>query len=144
MPYWDTSALAKLYLPEADAAMFVKLAVTEPGIITSLITRYEMRCLFSRKCALEGAPPAVADAAFADFERDIAKGRISIVPFAEQLDSAMRKLLQLCGRASPAILLRTLDAIHLAAALSSGTTTIVTTDARMRKAGLAAGLTLTP
>ncbi|MDP9290930.1 MAG: type II toxin-antitoxin system VapC family toxin, partial [Verrucomicrobiota bacterium] len=140
MQYWDTSALAKLYVVEADAAAFVGVALANPAILTSAITRFEMRCLLSRKCALEGAPVEIATATLGDFERDVARGRISVVAVDQHLNSPMEKLLKLCGGRSPSIALRTMDAIHLSTALSSGADTIVTTDTRMRTAGKAVGL----
>ena len=48
MSYWDTSALVKLSLLEADSARFVLLAATGSQIVTADIARFEARAAFRR------------------------------------------------------------------------------------------------
>ena len=43
MSYWDTSALAKLYLPEPDSADFAQKAASDALMATARLTLYEMR-----------------------------------------------------------------------------------------------------
>lgn len=57
MSYWDTSALGKLYVPEADSADFDQKAARDPLIITSSLARLEMHRIAFRKEA-EGQIPA--------------------------------------------------------------------------------------
>jgi predicted nucleic acid-binding protein len=48
--YWDTSALVKLYVTEADSSYFFQLiSKTDEPIISSAVATAEALCVFYRK-----------------------------------------------------------------------------------------------
>ncbi len=55
MSYWDTSALAKLYVSEPDSADFERHAAAASQIAVSAIGRLELRAVLRRREA-EGSP----------------------------------------------------------------------------------------
>ena len=48
MSYWDSSALVKLYVKEADSAQFEALALAEP-LVTGTLALHEVRTVFRRR-----------------------------------------------------------------------------------------------
>ena len=65
MQYWDTSALAKLYVSEPDSAQFAAyLAATGP-ITTSELARWELFRVLARKEAEGLIPTGAAEAILA-------------------------------------------------------------------------------
>jgi uncharacterized protein len=129
--YWDTSALLKLYLPEPDSAFFVELiSRANKPIRTSAVARVEMKCaLLRRHGELESHAGAEA---FGQFAKDCAAGRILFVPCGESVLSEAEKIAALVhGRERP-VMLRSLDAIHLASAVAIRAAMVVATDLRLR------------
>lgn len=56
MSYWDSSALVKLFVKEADSAQFEAMAVVEP-LVTGTLALHEARTVFRRREA-EGVLPS--------------------------------------------------------------------------------------
>jgi uncharacterized protein len=127
--YLDSSALLKLVLPEAERAALESAIAAWPDRLTSELSAVECRRAVRRQ------PEA---AVLSPFMEDILSS-ITLLRF----DSA---LLRLAGAIGPPGL-RSLDAIHLASALSIGDypEAFVTYDERLAEAARAAGLNvLTP
>jgi uncharacterized protein with PIN domain len=55
MAYWDTSCLVKLYVPEADSAVFTAHISGGATVVTSAIARLELWATLRRK---EAAGPS--------------------------------------------------------------------------------------
>ena len=125
--YVDSSALMKRYVDEHDSDLAVEMMATDPVLVTSRLTEIEVRRNLSR--LLEG--PELADA----------RRR-----FATDLDAFALVALDAttCGeaaRVAEQTLCRSLDSIHLAAALRAGaTTTFLTFDIRQAQAARGLGL----
>lgn len=134
--YVDSSALAKLYVPEPESdrldgflrgrrdLMISELALTE---VLSAIARRSREGSLSDAAAFEIRDALMADADGGSFSR------LDLSPNIHR--EAERLLL---GTSS--IHLRTLDALHVALAMSGGATHLITFDHRMRTAATQAGL----
>lgn len=152
MSYWDTSALVKLYLEEADSAVFEQhlLDTTSPIIITpsppviSEIGLYEARATFHRKESEGALPNGGAQTLYARLAQDVTTRKVTVIDFGEALEQKYEQILSRCYKMKPFIPIRALDAIHLASALSASETEIVATDKRLRDAAGALGLSLFP
>jgi len=55
--FWDTSALANLYVPEFDSSDFAWIAGAMGALVVAAITPYEARTVFRRR-EQEGMIPA--------------------------------------------------------------------------------------
>lgn len=144
MSYWDTSALAKLYLVEPDSATFDVLAQRAAPIRISPLVRYEARLTFLRR-EREGVIAAHAAVVLSRrLDQDIADGKIEVIAPDFAIEHQFEQVVQAClNRAAP-ISIRTLDALHVAAALSVGETEFLSNDQRQRAAAVAVGLAVLP
>ncbi len=134
--YLDSSALAKLYVPEPESdaldawlrgrrdLMISELVLTE---VLSAVARRRREGLLSAGQAVEIRDALLADASSGVFHR------LDLSPAVHR--EAERLLFQV--ESAP---LRTLDALHLAAALVGSATHVITFDARMRAAAAHVGL----
>jgi len=134
--YLDSSALAKLYVPEPESdrldallrgrrsLMLSELAITE---VLSAVARRKREGVLSADQAYEIRDAVLADADSGSFDR------LDLSPVVHR--DAERLLLS-----SDLLPLRTLDALHVALALSGAATHVATFDLRMRAAALQAGL----
>ena len=134
--YLDSSALAKLYVPEPESdrleaflrgrrdLLISELTITE---VLSAVSRRRREGMLSASQALEIRDAVLADADSGSFHR------LDMSPVMHR--EAERLLFHI-----ESVALRTLDALHVAAALLGSATYIVTYDARMRTAALHAGL----
>jgi uncharacterized protein len=127
--YLDSSALLKLVLSERETPALVDALARWPDRLSSVLLPIECRRIVLRA----GNPPAVA----AKLGQELA--RVTTI----RLDEAVQKLAAMIGPSR----LRSLDAIHLASALSIGDYpgAFITYDERLADAARAAGLNvLTP
>lgn len=124
--YADTSAVLKRYVDEADSDRAVELLAGDPEVVTGRHTVVEVRRNLARVLA-----PADATDARAAFAEDL--GAMSIV----ELDAATCELAATVAEQTG---VRTLDAMHLGAALRLGTAmTFLTFDVRQAHAARALG-----
>ena len=75
MDYWDTSALAKLYLRESDSALFSARVTSFRAVTCSELTRWEMYGVFVRKEAEGQIPVGAAEALFSRFSAHAPQAR---------------------------------------------------------------------
>jgi predicted nucleic acid-binding protein len=134
--YVDSSALAKLYVPEAESEildaflrdrrglMISELAITE---VLSAVARRKRERELRAKQANE-----IRDAVLADADSG-AFGRLDLNPKVHR--EAERLLF-----ATDSLSLRTLDALHIALAISGSASHVLTFDRRMREAAAQVGL----
>jgi uncharacterized protein len=134
MSYWDTSALAKLYLQEPDSADFLRKAANEPVIVTAKLALIEMRRVAFRKESEGFIQAGTAEAILNQMNQDISSGEVRIVEMDARVEVALNAIMATCYRRTPPLPLRTLDAIHLTAAQVAGETELVVTDRRLREA----------
>jgi predicted nucleic acid-binding protein len=136
--YIDSSALAKVYVPEAESdlldeflrgrqdLMISELVVTE---VISAVARRRREGSLKAEQANEIRSAVLSDAASGSFQR------LDLNPSVHR--EAERMLLS-----AVSVPLRTLDALHIALALSGAATRVITFDARMADAAALHGLHL--
>lgn len=145
MAFWDTSALLKLYVRERDSDRFHGLMQSLPEkTAISQFTLAEMhRALWAKEFA-RTVPVNFAQKAYGEFRADIETAFLDVVPFGRAVQEEFDRIVPICYRASPPVPLRTLDGLILASALLARTVRLVTTDSRMRTAGMLLGLHVLP
>ena len=117
--YVDTSAALKLVVEEAESVALASWADEHPEVVATLLVETELR----RAAHRLGVPQT----AVTDLLRRLALFEVTAGTFRE------------AGRL-PGATLRSLDALHLAAALRLGCRTIVTYDERMASSARELGL----
>lgn len=137
--YIDTSALAKWYIPEAGAEAFATYMLDEAEeAVTSGLTTVELRCVFARKRRAGHLTPELEHELYGRFLRQVADGEMRLLPCDHTMFGSARELIdRLTG-----IPLRTLDALHLAAALAADARELATADRVMGDAARLLGLRL--
>jgi uncharacterized protein len=136
--YVDTSALAKRYINEAASEQVEAFLAEQSLLIVTSLTRAEMRSLIARRRRQNELAAVLEAQVFASFLDDIRQGYLVEHQLAAaMLDGAVNLIEQL-----PTVPLRTLDAVHLAAAQQLGAERIATADATMRDAAVELGLAL--
>jgi predicted nucleic acid-binding protein len=139
----DTGFIASLYLEEstsnaADAALGTN---REPLPLTPLVA-LELRNAFNRAVQRQRITAAERDALWRDVEADIADGFLVPTPVASgQLHDQAR---QLSDRYTPTLGTRSLDLLHVAAALLLGAKVFFSFDDRQRKVAASEGLKVKP
>ena len=128
--YVDSSALLKRYVDEPDSDLADSLLGSDPTVLTARHTIVEVRRNLAR--LLDGRDLAAARAAFAS---DVEV--LSLVELDEVTCEAAATVAEVTG-------VRTLDALHLAAAQRVGGPVVpfLTFDARQAQAARALGLTV--
>ncbi len=146
MSYWDSSSLAKLYLKEPDSDLYLALAKTAIPVRTSPLGQFEVT-LAIRRHEIEGKlDRQSADALVDELLFDIGEDTVALIATDFDIHAEFQHVLQTCMQRPQPISIRTLDALHLAAALSAGEseTEFVSNDNRQRAAAVALGLTVLP
>ena len=133
--YVDSSALAKLYVPENNSDEVDSFLRGKVGLMISELSITEVLSAIARRKREGELSPDVAnrmrDALLADADSG-AFARLHLDPAVHR--EAERLLL------TTSVPLRTLDALHLALAFSGAATHLLTFDSRMRDAALQSGL----
>jgi predicted nucleic acid-binding protein len=134
--YLDSSALAKLYLPEVESDRLDRFLRGRIGLMISELAVTEVLAAVARR-KREGELRAddalkIRDAVLADAE----SGSFGVLDLTPLVHRAAERLLL----GTDSLALRTLDALHVALALSGVATHVVTYDVRMRAAAAHAGL----
>jgi len=139
----DTGFIASLYLEEstskaADAALGTKRV---PLPLTPLAA-LELRNAFNRAVQRQRITAAQRDALWQDVEADLASGFLVLTPVAA--DELHHKARQLSDRYTPTLGTRSLDLLHVAAALVLEARVFFSFDDRQRKAAASEGLKVKP
>ena len=128
--YLDTGTLAKRYLNEARSDDVDAYVCANSPLAISTLTKVEMRCLLARRRRDGCFDAAMENRLYATFRDDLRRGFLvqhavgdSTVAGASDLVASL-----------PGIPLRTLDALHLAAAMALGAECLVTSDHIMAEA----------
>ncbi len=140
MSYWDTSAIAKLFLDEADASRFRELEMQSDRITTSSLTRFEARVLFWRHESSRTITAGMAAKFTAALISQLEWTWIEVRMDVQELEEEFERVLDTCWRQATPLRIRSLDAIHLATALMANETQFVTADVRQRAAAELLGL----
>ena len=144
MSYWDSSALAKLYLKEAGSDKYLVLAKTAIPVRTSPLGQFEVT-LAIRRHEVDGKLDARSAIELVDeVVVDLGDGTVELIATDFEIHAEFQHVLQTCLQRPQPISIRTLDALHLAAALSVNESEFVSNDIRQRAAAVAVGMTVLP
>jgi predicted nucleic acid-binding protein len=136
--YFDTSALAKWYLPEEQSNEVEKYIQEHGPVVISELTVVEMRDLLARHRREGNLDPNTEIKVFATFEEDIRQKFLICHPLSDGVSRGAVNLLSvLCD-----LPLRMIDAMHLAIAKEIQTDVLVTADPVMANAGEKLGLSV--
>jgi len=142
---WDTSTFAKLYVPEADSALFQQHAdeASELPMVARLAI-LEMQRVVRFKAITGDLQPGEAESVLRELREEVARGEVRVVELDGAVERELERIMRICYSQSPPLLLRTADALHLCSASVARETEIVCTDKLMRAAATLLGFTLFP
>ncbi|MDA0322637.1 MAG: type II toxin-antitoxin system VapC family toxin [Verrucomicrobia bacterium] len=133
MTYWDTSCVLKLYVEESDSARWQDRALEEDSpLLSSALITAELAYALERKEARGEIRPGAARILNARFQRDVARGRLRLIPVGSDVIDESTRIATLCYRAKESVALRTLDGLHLSTAQLLRCGEIASADQRMR------------
>jgi predicted nucleic acid-binding protein len=145
MDYWDTSTVVKLYVREPDSEDFLQLLDAAPKpMYSSTITDIELLCTLYRKEKTRNIPVGSGGRSYEKFREDCAAGHIVRVPYGDEVVSLAEEVVRAAFKRSRPILIRSLDVIHIATALTIKAKRVVTTDSRLREVAALNALALLP
>jgi hypothetical protein len=129
--YLDTSVLVALYVPEPDSERCEAIAIKGDGFFSSELLLGEMTAALFAKEKNRQISTAMRERIEAKFEDHLADGTLRLIT----LNGLMaREAAEVMRQVYPQVLLRTLDAIHLATYLSVDAGPLFTRDKRMIEA----------
>ena len=115
MDYLDTSVLTACYCPEPRSAQAQRIVSRSRHPAISPLVELELYCVVSRKVRAGALDAASARRIFAEFQIHLAEPRFNVVPVRPAEYALARQWLETLS--SP---LRSVDALHLAAAFNNG------------------------
>ncbi|MCI0589941.1 MAG: type II toxin-antitoxin system VapC family toxin [Planctomycetes bacterium] len=135
--YLDTSALAKLYVPEPESVRLESALLGRRDLVVADLAVTELASAILRRVRQSELPLEGAQRIYRRLLRDLDSGeyqRAELTPAVHR--RAERLLLTLGTRVG----LRAADALHLALAMASGARSLLTFDRALRAAALALGI----
>ncbi len=140
--YFDSSVITKWYLPEADSAAALRMrARYEPPAVLTHLHRVELTTAWHLKVFRRELHLDTVAQALADLENDVDAGVWA--PPSYDLGDVHMRAEHLARRHAAALGTRSLDILHVAAALALGATHFVTSDQRQAALAKAARLRAT-
>ena len=141
--YADTSFLFSLYVADANTplALSFRQSRTDPFPLTEF-HRLELRNAIAQTVFRKQLTAATAQATWANVEADIHNGALVLVRLA--WPDVFREAESLAQRHTPATGSRSLDTLHVAAAVAAGAVDFVTFDIRQAALVKHVGLTVKP
>jgi hypothetical protein len=141
--YADTGFVASLYLKETTSAG-ARAAIQSTPVTLPLtpLGELELRNAFNRSVQRRRITTAQRDELWQDVEADIARGFLVPTPVAS--DELHKKARQLSDRHTPTLGTRSLDLLHVAAALMLDANVFFSFDERQRKAAASEAMTVKP
>jgi len=144
LTYADSGFVVSLYLTtEGTSAQARKVVKTAPKpVLLSPLSLLEIRNALNFGIHRGGIASGQRDAVLAEIETRIGNGFFRLVDASQS--SIYSKAQELSNKHTPKVATRSLDLMHLAAALLSGSRTFLTFDKRQAKASSAEGLVVKP
>lgn len=134
--YLDTSALAKLYVPEPGSTTLEAALVGRRDVIVSELAVTELCSTIARRTREGDLSATHAQRLYQRILRDCAAGEFRRAELTASIYRDAERLLLGLGRR---VALRAADALHLALASAYAAQVLITFDARMRAAAEAMG-----
>jgi len=138
MVYVDTSALIKRYITEANSDEFDAFFMARTPLAISRLTLVEMRCALARRRRNNEITVLLEEQAMDEVRTDIQDGALAVHPIN---DDQVVHALHLIEQVAP-LPLRTLDALHLSAALRIDAHEFATADKNQAEAAKSLGMTI--
>lgn len=134
--------ITKWYVPEANtaAALALRQRFRPPSVLTH-VHRIELQNAWQLKVHRREMSPVAATRAADDLQADVDAG-VWLPPHYD-LDSVIARAVRLAREHTPSLGTRSLDVLHVAAALELRERHFVTGDDRQARLAAAAGLTVT-
>lgn len=139
--FFDSSVLVAFYLAEPHSAAARRAVTGEPPAPFTVLHRLEVRNALRLQVGRERITREESEAVLRHLEEDVAAGRLTLTPL--DLHAVFERAEALSARHTSRLLSRSLDILHVAAALELGCTRFVSFDARQVKLAAAAGLRAT-
>lgn len=134
-----------MYVEEPDSSYFVGLTAEQRGPLwTSEVTRQEFLCTLYRKESDGALERWGADQLCKALLEDELAGLVSFVPNLKGVASASLEVVKRVHAADPPVPLRSLDTLHVASARAIRATSMVSTDARLRRVATLMALEVLP
>ena len=145
MSYWDTSALVKLFAVESDSEVFRRhVAETRSPLVTAEFARLELWTALRRKEADSQLGGGEARVLLEEFDMGCVQKEWTLLPDSADVRAEFERIVEQCFSQSTPVRIRTLDALHIAAAHVAEETEIVAADNLLRKAATLFGFQLFP
>ncbi len=142
MIYLDASVLVSLYCPDANSApATAMLRQTRDSMALSLLAELETVNAIGLRVFRKQMSRAQAAISLQSFEADLRSAVFQLTPLPE---TALHRARDLSRTYAPRIGIRTVDLLHVAAALELGAQKLYSFDLRQREVARAAGLKLNP
>src|SRR5438105_12239621 len=104
MSFWDTSALATLYVRERDSDRFLELArKSETGATISQLSIHEMCSVFYRKEFARAIPSGTAEIAYRQLQQDVEDAVLKVIPYGRDVAIEFDRIIRVCYRARPVV-----------------------------------------
>jgi predicted nucleic acid-binding protein len=126
--YFDSAYVAKCYLSEPDSYLVREFSRSCEGVTSSALCIAEVSCAVHRKIREESLSPANAMTLRRLFLDHVEASVWLLIPVSERI---LRRAETLTRMLPGTVLLRALDAIHLASAIEEGFREIWTNDRRL-------------
>ena len=136
--FFDSSVLAATYLAEPHSAAARRAVSRVPVVPYTALHHLEVRNAFRLLVGWKRMTAAQSAAVLSRLEEDIAAGRLARTHV--DIDALFSRAAQLSERHSGRLLTRSLDVLHVAAALELSCPRFVTLDARQSRLAAACGL----
>lgn len=134
--YLDTSALAKIYVPEPESDELDAALEGRRDLLVADLAITELTSALARRLREGDVTAAQAQRIYQRILRDIADGEFRRLDLTANTHREAERLLMSIGRRVP---LRAADALHLALGITGGARTLITYDRRMVDAANAVG-----
>lgn len=136
--YADSSVIVAFYLQEPHSRRAREALAAEVCVPMTPLLELEVRTVFRRMVGCRQLSPRESTAVLSHLENDIDAGRLALVPF--DLYAMFSTAEKLSARHAQRLLSRTLDTLHVAAALDLGCERFITLDPRQGRLAAACGL----
>ena len=134
--YLDTSALAKIYVQEADSDALDAALTGRRDLLISELAFTELTSALARRLREGQVDATVGRRIYQQLLRDVRAGEYRLLDLTSATHREAERLLLTLGRHAP---LRAADSLHLAAAALADARALVTYDRQMHAAALALG-----
>ena len=144
MTYADSSILVSLYRPTEGLSVEARRVIeaTPLPVILSPLSLLEIRNAFNLAIHRRECETTEREAVFADIERQMAAGVFRMAEVSQT--DIYAKARELSDRHTPLVAARSLDLMHIAAALLVKARVFLSTDVRQRKVAISEGLKALP